>query len=86
MPEEDNKESNYTYITELKLIVLITKLKNINAYIYQGNDRFSANVSIIENNTAMEVGKNYTVPYKEGMLLIAYPDKDVETEFEFEYY
>ena len=26
------------------------------------------------------------MPYQNGMLLIAYPNKDVETQFEFEFY
>ena len=32
------------------------------------------------------LGQNYTAPNDKGMLLIAYPDKDVETEFEFLYF
>ena len=71
--------------TNLKILLYVTKLKNMNVYVYEGESREDAKVSI-NGNQQLVTGWNYTVPYTEGMLLIAYPDKDVETEFEFQFW
>ena len=47
----------------------------MNVFVYGGKDRYSATTPINGNNQ-LEIGTNYTVPYSEGMLLIAYPIKD----------
>ena len=57
----------------------------MNVYAYQGKDRYGAVVPVNENKR-LEEGKNYTVHFTQGMLLVAYPEKDKETEFEFDYY
>ena len=57
----------------------------MNVFVYQGMDRNNATVPVNGNNQLV-VGRNYTVPYNKGMFLVAYPNKDVDTEFEFEYY
>lgn len=57
----------------------------MNVFVYEGKDRYTATAPI-NANLQLIAGKNYTVPVSKGMLLIAYPNKDVETEFEFEYY
>lgn len=80
-PDDENSQKQ-----NLKLIINLTKLKNMNVFVYEGKDRQSATKSI-NGNQQLVAGKNYTVPTANGMLLIAYPDKDAaETEFEFEYY
>ena len=71
--------------SNLSLIVKLTKLKNMNVFIYEGPDRDNAKTNINEN-MQLVVGNNYTVSYKSGMLMVAYPEKDVETELEFEYH
>lgn len=68
----------------LKLILTISKLKNMNVFVYQGQNRNTAVVPI-NNNQQLQPGTNYTVGYTKGMLLVAYPMKNVETEFEFSY-
>ena len=70
---------------DLSIIINISKLKNLNAFVYGGKDRYSATDSI-NGNAGLITGTNYTVDYDEGMLLVVYPNKDVETDFEFEYY
>ena len=62
----------------------ITKLKNINAFLYEGLDRYTA-TKPVNLNKQLEIGVDYSVPYKNGMLLIVYPQKDAETEVEFTY-
>lgn len=57
----------------------------MNVFVYEGKDRASA-TKPVNGNMQLVAGRNYTVPYTEGMVLIAYPNKDSETEFEFEYY
>ena len=54
----------------------------MNVYVYQGLNRFNATVPINENKK-LKLGDQVFVNYTEGMLLIAYPDQDVYTEFEF---
>ena len=70
----------------MKLIIKITKMKNVNVFAYEGSSRYNATVSIIPDNERMVLGQNATVPYDSGILLVVYPDKGVETEFAFEYY
>lgn len=69
----------------MSIIINISKLQNLNAYVYGGKDRYSATESI-NGNAPLVTGRNYTVKFDEGMLLVVYPNKDVETDFEFEYY
>jgi len=70
---------------DLKIIINLTKLKNMNVFVYEGKDRYSATRSV-NGNQQLLAGRNYTVPVSKGMLLIAYPNKGLETEFEFDYY
>jgi hypothetical protein len=37
-------------------------------------------------NRAAETGKNYTIDVSEGAFVIAYPNKDKQTELEFKYW
>ena len=58
----------------------------MNIYAYGGLNRHSATASVSSGNEALEVGKLYTVDATMGMLLIAYPESDTNTDFEFEYW
>ena len=55
----------------------------MNIYIYGGNSRFSSNNAIVKGNSQASVGQNYTFDYKKGMMMVAYPNFDATTEFEF---
>lgn len=57
----------------------------MNVYAYQGKDRYSALIPVNDNQKLQE-GKNYTVQFLKGMLIVAYPERDEETEFEFDYF
>ena len=58
----------------------------MNVFLYGGKDRFNANIPIITNNEPVRVGSNYTISIDTGMLLVAYPNKDAKTDFEFKYW
>ena len=58
----------------------------MNVYLYAGKSRSEATESMIEGNEQVKIGKNYTIEVTSGMLLIAYPNKDQDTEFEFKYW
>ena len=58
----------------------------MNVYLYGGKDRFSANIPIINNNEPVKIGSNYTISTDTGMLLIAYPNNNVKTDFEFKFW
>jgi hypothetical protein len=62
------------------------KINNMNVHIYEGNDRLSANVSLIAGNKPPKVGQTYVLIPDRGALIVAYPDKDVDTEFQFKYW
>lgn len=51
----------------------------MNVYIYGGQDRFDATKSLVRHNEMPIVGKNYTVDLSEGMLIVAWPNKDKST-------
>lgn len=57
----------------------------MNVYLYGGPDRLSATLPIVENNEAVSLGQTYKIDSETGFLLVAYPNTDVETEFEFSY-
>merc|ERR1711939_125762 len=57
----------------------------MNVYLYGGNNRFNASISLVKNNEQVKVGETYTIDSAIGMLLVAYPNQDVDTEFEFVY-
>ena len=65
--------------------VTVTKAKDMNVYIYGGADRFSATMPIIQNNEAVTVGQTYRVDSETGFFMVAYPNEEVDTEFEFTY-
>ena len=41
---------------------------------------------MIVNNAAAKVGMNYTIDVADGMFLVAYPNENAQTEFEFKYW
>jgi len=69
--------------TEIQLTV--TKAKEMNVYLYGGLSRSNATLPIVEGNMQVELEKTYSTNSTNGLLLIAYPNYDVATEFEFNY-
>jgi len=57
----------------------------MNVFLYEALDRYSPGLSIMSNNTP-EIDRIYSLEAKSGFLLIAYPNKDVDTNFEFKYW
>ena len=70
----------------LRIFLKIKNNKNLNVYLYGGRDRYNAVESIISGNKKAELNTNYTVDVDDGFLIVAYPDENVPTEFEFEYW
>lgn len=70
----------------LRLYVQVTKSSQMNVYLYGGKTRGAATELIVNENEAAVIGKNYTIDISKGMLLVAYPNKDQVTEFEFKYW
>ena len=66
--------------------IKITKLKDMNVYLYGGKTRAEATISVVEGNAQLEIGKSYYTTVENGGLLTALPSLDKPTtEFEFEY-
>lgn len=61
---------------KIELHLKITKLKNMNVYVYGGESRFDAKMPIIPDNKPATVGVPYKVDQQKdkGMLLVAYPN------------
>lgn len=56
----------------------------MNVYIY-GGSRLNANISIVPNNTQVKLNQEYSISYKSGIFIVAFPNQDYETDFEFTY-
>ena len=69
----------------ISINVRVTKASEMNAYLYGGADRYSATMPIVQNNEQVSLGHTYKVDSETGFLLVAYPNTDVDTEFEFTY-
>ena len=70
----------------LRIYVEITKMKEMNAYLYGGGKKDDSIHSIVPGNALLKLGQKYMVDVSKGMLMVAYPNKDLETEFEFKYW
>ena len=67
---------------------LIINFKNLNGLIvriYEGKSRESALNPIVEFNQQPVVGKEYRVKWNSGLLVVAIPNENEETQFEFDY-
>ena len=82
-----NKIRSKSNVNSVKIYVKFWKKKNMNVYIYEGKDRYTATKSLIPKNAQALVNNTYEINIDRGMLIIAYPDKDVmDTEFQFSYW
>ncbi len=48
----------------------------MNVFIYEGPSRFEAKNPIVYGNESPNINSVYKVPYQEGMMVVAYPDKN----------
>jgi len=84
--EDDYEDFDKEYISySIATQVKVTKATGVNVYLYGGRDRFDAKIEMVPNNAPVTLGETYTVDYMTGLLLIAYPNEDQVTEFEFSY-
>ena len=58
----------------------------MNVYMYGGTSRSNATETMITNNEQALVGQNYTMDYLKGVVIVAYPNEDATTDFEFKYW
>ena len=58
----------------------------MNVYLWGGRDRESATKWLVKGNRKAQAMYNYTYDASEGILMVAYPDKDRIGEFEFNYW
>jgi len=71
---------------QARLYFKLVKGSEMNVQIFGGKSRDEATKSIVKNNWQVEVGKEYSIDYTEGILVVAYPNKDQTTDFEFTYW
>ena len=64
----------------------LSQKTEMNVYLYGGKSRFEATESIIPGNNQANVGQTYTVGVDKGIMIVAYPNEGVETDFGFEYW
>jgi len=69
-----------------KIHVKISEKSEMNVYLYGGKSRFEATESIIDGNNQANVGQTYSIGVDKGILIVAYPNENVDTEFGFEYW
>ena len=72
-------------VDNIQLELKIIKADQMNIYVYGGLNRFEATTNIIPQNTPAEAGDTYHINYEMGMVVIAYPNENAETDFEFRY-
>lgn len=78
---DDTKNQTQEYTIQLSVI----RATEMNVFLYGGNSRFNATIPMIEGNEPVKVGETYTIDSTLGMLLVAYPNAGIDTEFEFVY-
>lgn len=70
-----------------KLFFKVTKMTEINVYIYGGSSRDNATEKITDKNKAVEINKEYSVDVDTGIFIVAFPNKNQnETELAFNYW
>ena len=79
---KDELEDTYEEY-DVKIHLTVSKATGMNVYLYGGRDRYTALEEIVPGNEAVTVGTTYTTDSDKGFLLVAYPDLDADTEFEY---
>lgn len=57
----------------------------MNVFIYGGNSKTNASIPLIKGNAQVQVGQTYTIDATDGILVVAYPNKEKSTRLEFVY-
>lgn len=68
-------------IDNLMLIVEVIKATEMNVFLYEGKSRHDAKMPLVPMNKMPTLNQQYAVPCDSGILVVAYPNKDVDTEF-----
>ena len=79
--ELDSLNLEYSERRQLSLQIQIDKASEMNVYIYEGKSRHKARKSLVPMNKMPILGRPYSVDLDSGILIVAYPNKDVDTEF-----
>lgn len=58
----------------------------MNVFLYGGKSRHEATESMIAGNNQATVGQTYSMGVESGIMVVAYPNEDMETDFGFEYW
>jgi hypothetical protein len=58
----------------------------MNVFIYGGKNREEATQGITDENIQVETGKNYSIDATKGFVIVAFPNNEVDTDFEFDYW
>lgn len=63
-------------------------MDNINVYVYGGKNKDEATLMVVQGNEMPQVGQLYTIDSTNGngFLIVAFPNKDVDTNFEIEFW
>lgn len=69
-----------------KIHVKISEKTEMNVYLYGGKSRFEATQSMIPGNNQATVGQSYSIGVESGIMIVAYPNENKETDFGFEYW
>jgi len=69
-----------------KLHVKISEKSEMNVYLYGGKSRLEATESMISGNNQATIGQTYSIGVEKGIMIVAYPNEDKETDFGFEYW
>ena len=64
----------------------LNQADQVNVYVYGGADRFSATESVVGDNSMPQIGAEYGADASRGLMVVAFPNKDVETSFSFDYW
>ena len=74
--------------TDGKLIMYIkfTKKTEMNVYMYKGKAQHQAKEPIVEENKQINENEVYELDVEDHIVIIAFPNKDKDTEFSFNYW
>ena len=67
-------------------MIKFQNFKGLTVRIYEGQSRESAFNPLVQFNEQPILDSEYRVKWNSGLLIVAIPDKDVDTEFEFNYW
>jgi len=86
MTEEELAELESQGTDGIRIFLKVTAADEMNVYLYGGSSKRNATIPIVDQNAPVKVGKTYTIDANDGMLLVAYPNHNVTTNFQFTYW